>query len=224
MSNYSKYSDINAVLNKAEKSLIDIENQYKKCLAEKNIPDDLLVDVKNCIDNLRSALDYLWVKIPNANKSGHFPICNSENDFNNKTQKLNQTISNVLHKYQSFNGDEWLSNFGYIRNKNNHITLIPQKRQETRRVTVSNPQGSVSWGSGVTFGGGVSVMGVPIDPTTQMPIPNNITETRVEIWVDFLFDGISISSDFPKNVSVLPFLKKSFETVKTIIQDIEKII
>lgn len=75
-------------------------------------------------------------------------------------------------------------------------------------------KGSVSWGPGVTLGSGVSVMGVPIDPKTQLPVPNTITDTKIEIWVDFKFAD--------NGESVLPFLTKSIDKVETLCQSIRK--
>ena len=67
-----------------------------------------------------------------------------------------------------------------------------------------------AWGEGVTFGGGVSVMGVPIDPRTQMPKPNNQVKTEVTIWVDFHFKQ--------NGKSVLPFIEQSINSVEDIFQ------
>ena len=92
------------------------------------------------------------------------------------------------------------------------IQLTPQTKTETKRVTVSRGDGSVSWGSGVTFGRGVSVMGVPIDPATQMPVPNNIVETKVENWISFLFEG--------SDINVLWLCKKSVKDGEEIVKKI----
>jgi hypothetical protein len=93
-----------------------------------------------------------------------------------------------------------------------HIRLTPQIKTETRRVTVFCGGGSISWGSGVTFGDGVSVVGVPIDPATQMPVPNNIAETKIENWVSFLFED--------SDVNVLWLCKKSVEDGEKIIKKV----
>ena len=50
------------------------------------------------------------------------------------------------------------------------------------------------WTSGVTFGPGVSVMGVPIDPRTQLPVPHPSIKVERVIWVDFQFAGIGVSA------------------------------
>ncbi|MBT6120151.1 hypothetical protein HOH45_01640 [bacterium] len=94
---------------------------------------------------------------------------------------------------------------------------MPQKKVETERVSVSSktsPKSSVSWSrQGVYFGSGVSVMGVPISPTTQLPIPNDELETQIVTWVDFQFEN---------GISVLPFLKTSFKNTNEIIDLLKK--
>ena len=55
-------------------------------------------------------------------------------------------------------------------------------------------------------------MGVPIDPATQMPVPNNVAETKVENWVSFLFEG--------SDVNVLGLCKKSVEDGEKIVKKV----
>lgn len=55
-------------------------------------------------------------------------------------------------------------------------------------------------------------MGVPIDPRTQMPIPNITTTTTVTTWVDFKFEGI--------NVSVIGLLRQTLREVENISNEI----
>lgn len=225
MSKFSKHNDIEAVLIKAEKSLPQIEAEYLKCLREEKIPDSLLVEIKDYLSNLRSALDYAWHKIPNVS-DGYFPIANSVADFAGKTSKINSQYSTVLERYQDYNSNSWIKCFSLFRNKNTHVTLVPQKRVESQRITSThNGGGSVSWDPGsVRFGSGVFINGAPVNPFTQMPVSTPDTVVQKEIWVDFVFDGSSISPDFPQGVSALPFLKKSLQSVLNIITDLEKII
>jgi len=222
----SNYSDINAVIIKAEKSLKDIEAQYNNCLEQKIIPDSLLVEVKDYLGNLRSALDYLWNKIPN-NNGGYFPIANSVADFQNKVKLIDAPYQKALEKWQDYNSDSWIMSFNLFRNKNIHLTLVPQKRQETREFSIKNNGAELRF-SGCKFSGGVSFgvggVSIPIDEKTQFPPDVPGVDIKRFIWVDFLFDGASISPNFPKNVSVVPFLKKSLENVKNIIIDIEPLI
>jgi hypothetical protein len=112
----------------------------------------------------------------------------------------------LLESVQPYN-DPWLGRFNKLNNHNKHQNLVEQTRTETKRVTVSRPgSGSVSWGPGVRFGQGVHVMGVPIDPKTQLPVPNKEVETQITTWVDFRFLEI--------DQSVLPFLESSIAQVE----------
>lgn len=54
---------------------------------------------------------------------------------------------------------------------------------------VTKGSGSVSWGSGVTFGPGVSIMGEPVDPATQ-----KTASTVVTIYIDWLFADPPVSA------------------------------
>ena len=105
--------------------------------------------------------------------------------------------------------------FNKLNNENNHQDLVEQTKTEHRRVNVSAPGGGgVSWGPGVTFGSGVSVMGVPIDPRTQLPVPNNSVKTEIIVWVDFKFQS--------NDQSVLPFIEMSIDRVESVSRELQK--
>jgi len=226
MGKFSKYNDIEAVMKKAERSLIDIEYEYQKYLKEERIPDSLLVEIKDCLGNLRSALDYLWHKIPRV-KGDYFPVANSEADFINKTSSLDTKYIDALAKWQSYDKQSWIRCFNLFRNKNIHLTLIPQKRQETKEFSIKKDGAGIT-ARGCTFRGnvvfGVGNVSVPIDEKTQFPLDVPGVDIKRVIWVDFLFDGSSISPDFPKGISVLPFLKSSFINIRQIISEIEQLL
>lgn len=116
-------------------------------------------------------------------------------------------VFDILEAVQPYR-DPWLGQFNQLNNHNKHQDLVEQTRTEAQQVAVSRAGGSVSWGPGVTFGSGVSVMGVPIDPRTQMPVPNNVAKTEVVVWVDFRFKEI--------DQSVLPFVQASLQNVEKV--------
>lgn len=207
MTTFSKFSDIQAVIKKASNLLSSIEQQYSDCLKKENIPDGLLVDIKDYLANLRTALDYLWNKIPNIH-GDYFPVANSRADFITKASGVDTQISAILESFQDYNPNSWLRCFNLFRNKNVHLTLMPQKRIETQRIISTHiGGGSASWNPKNTlFGSGVSINGAPVNPLTQMPISTPETTIRKEIWVDF-----------PLGVSALPFLKQSLTKVRDII-------
>jgi len=187
-----------ALVKKCRDSMATLKEDYQTSLKAKEVSEELKVDIKNILENLRSCLDYIARDVHDKFITGtcdrlYFPIRHTTNEFLQAISRdytdLNQSAPDVyatIEQAQPYN-DPWLGKFNRLNNDNKHEDLVEQTRTETMRVTVSSKSGggSVSWGPGVTFGSGVSVMGVPIDPRTQMPVPNSTTETKVEIWVDW---------------------------------------
>lgn len=217
---------IEALLRKVQSDSLELKRAYDSSLHEKHVREDLKVDIKNIFENLRSCLDYLAHDIfealcPSGKAPNrlYFPIRPTAVEFNQAVNKdypniqtTSKAVYDILEAVQPYRAP-WLGQFNRLNNDNKHQDLVEQTRTETRRVTVSRGGGSVSWGAGVTFGGGVSVMGVPIDPRTQMPVPNNIAKTEVVTWVDFLFKD--------NNESVLPFIETSLKNVEKIFRDLQ---
>ncbi|MCE9969984.1 hypothetical protein LZ620_13330 [Aeromonas salmonicida] len=216
---------IEALIRRSKLDFEDVKKSYDKSLHEKHVNEDLKISIKNIFENLRSCLDYLAhdlfeVKCANAGTPGklYFPIRQSTKEFSQIVAKdfpglevNHPEIFKVLEAIQPYN-NPWLGQFNRLNNQNKHQDLVEQTRTENRQVTVSRNGGSVSWGSGVTFGGGVSVMGVPINPRTQMPVPNQVASTSVTIWVDFRFAEI--------NQSVLPFIDTSIQHVSALFNSV----
>ena len=226
----NRSQNIEALLEKASKSLGQLRQAYEASLHSKVVSADLKVEIKNIFENLRSCLDYLAHDIfestcpgKNPPKPLYFPIRQSLPDFDGvisvdfpSLKSVNRPICDFLESIQPYH-DPWLGQFNELNKLNKHQDLVEQTRTETPTVTVSSPGGgSVSWGPGVTFGSGVSVWGVPIDPRTQMPVLNNSVTTEVTIWVDFKFKE--------NGQSVLTFIEKSIESVKHIYTELDKYI
>ncbi|MGB4782885.1 hypothetical protein [Candidatus Methylomirabilis sp.] len=217
---------IEALLKKARTDFARLKDEYNASLHEKHVRNDLKVSIKNIFENLRSCLDYLAHDIfeahcANAKKPGrlYFPIRPSAPEFGTAITKeypaLQTTapkVYDLLEAVQPYR-DPWLGQFNKLNNHNKHQDLVEQSRTETRQVTVSRGGGSVSWGPGVTFGSGVSVMGVPIDPRTQMPVPNTVAKTEVVTWIDFRFREI--------DQSVLPFIDASIANVDKLFRSLQ---
>lgn len=225
----SRKNDIEALLARADKTEQTIFVKYNKSLQSKEISADLKIDIKDFFGNLRSVLDYIAHDIvdtycPSAKPSNriYFPIRDDQNKFDieiNKSYpellKNKNSIYIILNDNQPFiiDDNKWLSFFNNLNNENKHDRLVPQTRVETKNVKVTNlGGGSVSWGSGVTFGGGVSVMGVLIDPNTQLPVPNNIVKTEIVTWVDFQFEDL--------NVSALWLINESLKKIRKLFSDL----
>ncbi|HCE92366.1 MAG: hypothetical protein A2Z90_17475 [Burkholderiales bacterium GWA2_64_37] len=220
---------IEALIRRARADFEEVKKSYEASLHEKHVREDLKVSIKNIFENLRSCLDYLahdvrelkCVGAPSTDRL-YFPIRPSAREFSQAVARDFPGLENghpdvfgVLEAAQPYN-DPWLGQFNRLNNQNKHQDLVEQTRTETRQVTVSRGGGSVSWGPGVTFGGGVSVMGVPIDPRTQMPMPNRETTTTVTTWVDFRFAE--------NGQSVLPFLDTSIQHVEQLFNSLRPLV
>jgi len=227
----SRKADIEALLQRAETTLKRINSEYENSLQSKTVSADLRIDIKDYFGNLRSTLDYIAKDIvdkfcPRANPKNklYFPIRADLNAFAEEMSRSypdlitnNKIVYDILESIQPFKSDEnkWLSLFNKLNNINKHDCLVPQKRIETKRVNVNiHGGGSVNWdSSAVTFGPGVSIAGVPVNPNTQLPDPSNTQSVSIETWVDFQFEDI--------NVSVLWLTKESFFQITKIYNDLK---
>jgi len=221
-------ASIEALIRKSRASFADLKGQYDASLHEKTVREDMKVDIKNIFENLRSCLDYIAQDLFDAFCKGakkpdrlYFPIRPSVSEFAQVMTRDYPTLEttckaafDIVEAIQPYR-DPWLGEFNRLNNENKHQDLVEQTRTESRRVEVKGPGGGgVSWGPGVRFGSGVRVMGVPIDPRTQLPVPNNQVTTTITTWVDFKFkDG---------GQSVLPFIEKSTARVEELYRALGK--
>lgn len=206
----SRQVSIEALLNRADTQLRGIAGEYEKSLHAKAIDPSLRIDIKNMCENLRSGLDYIAADIREthcpraaAGKRFYFPILPDQQTFDKKVDEwfpdLRTSAPGVvtlLSAVQPFQpGNRWLGDFNQVNNENKHGDLIEQTRVEIQQTKVTGQAGGqVSWTSGVRFGQGVSIMGVPIDPNTQLPVPHPSVKVERTTWVDFHFKGINVSA------------------------------
>lgn len=206
----SRQASIRALLAKVDTQVGKIEAEYKNSLHSQAISPELRVDIKNACENLRSVLDYLaadirerYCQTASSSDRFYFPILPDKKTFDARIdqwfpglRRSAPAVVAALEAAQPFqSGQEWLGQFNRVNNENKHGDLVEQTRVESQRTTVTGQGGSqVSWGPGVTFGSGVSVMGVPVDPRTQLPIPHPSIKVERIAWVDFQFAGIGVSA------------------------------
>ena len=206
----SRQANIQALLAKIDDQVGKIEADYKKSLYSQAIDPELRIDLKNACENLRSVLDYLAADIrdrycqrASSSHRIYFPILPNKKTFDARIDqwfpglpKSAPAVVTALEEVQPFqSGQEWLGQFNQVNNENKHCDLVEQTRAESPQTKVTGQDGDqVSWGSGVTFGDGVSVMGVPVDPRTQLPVPHSSIKVERITWVDFQFAGIGVSA------------------------------
>ncbi len=129
-------------------------------------------------------------------------------------------LYDLLLAHQPFTSadNRWLAILRDLSGPGKHIRLQPQRRNETRRIVVERPgSGAVSWdSSAVRFGGGVTVMGAPIDPATQRILPTPGVSERDEVWVAFLVE------DF--NVNALGFCQETHQKTKALLEQMSIVV
>jgi hypothetical protein len=115
-------------------------------------------------------------------------------------------------------GTEWMGEFNQVNNENKHSALVEQTKSEKEWVKATSINGSsVEWSpQNVRFGNGVSVFNVPIDPSTQLPIPHPSLEVKHIVWVDFYFEGI--------DKSVLGLLKETTSGINQIAGKVDELL
>lgn len=218
--------NLQAAFDRADEIIRELEVEYRQSLAKKNISARTQQLCHDALEKLRSGLDraarLYWERHirPQLSQTDvdaatiYFPIAVDDQAFSSimgrwrwKTVKQDhQNLENYLRSLQPFtNADnKWLILLSDIVNEGKHVDLSPQTRVESRTTTLTSPHGgSVSYTSGVVFGSGVSIMGVPVDPRTQKVVPNNILKENVTIWVDFKFSKHGASAlSFMKEATV----------------------
>lgn len=214
-------SEILSLLDRADSLCSELETEYNKCLESKdvsllarNLTHEVLEKCSNALDQLMAYSVESRNLLPQngSRPRGYFPAAKDEAAFRSTMGQwhlvdIDQRDSDfalILRRFQPFSADSngWLLTLRNLAAAK-HTGLRPQTVWEEQRVTVTSPQGGmVSWRPGVTFSGDVRVMGVPIDPRTQLPVKNNVVTTRVERWVSFVFDNTDLNALFFCRLSV----------------------
>lgn len=232
------------LLEHAKKDLEKIKAEYETSLQSKTISASLQIDVKNLMENLRSALDYVAHDIyesvvkPDRITSGekeikdiYFPYGKDENDFRSsmgrclpKLDFLSPSIFGILERIQPHKcGNGWLYKFCYILNEKKHDKLSPQEKHVVRQTYQVGPRGgdaaiSAPAGSIKAPPGAIRIGNQPVifDPNTGIPIPTPGLDVKVTTWVGFRFADTG--------VEVFPLLQLATKEVEKLANDIYLII
>lgn len=142
-------TDIRALLETAERQLDRINAAYKVALAGADIPDETTVDIKNFLENHRSALDYLAMNIrraccrkPKPNEKIYFPIRSSRTAFRRAAKSSfpgletgRPDLYSRLDALQPYPQREEnpLRDLNKLVNPKKHVALVRQVRHEANR-------------------------------------------------------------------------------------------
>lgn len=227
-------SELESMLDRADELLGDLEDEYNNCLKSQNITKRAQNLTHEVVEKLRHALDHAmggaWDEYVSPHLSEkdrnsarvYFPIVNDLQHFRSTLgrgsmkdlDEVQKNLYDFVLKKQPFSAQEnqWLDLLNKIAAEGKHVTLTPQKRIETRRISVSGRGGKVSWDeSSVKFGDGVSILGAPIDPSTQRIVPTPEVTEQVEIWVSFLLDDYGLNA--------LGFCKEACRKTRALIEE-----
>jgi hypothetical protein len=216
----SRHADVSEVLRIADRQLAEIRSGYERALHDRSL--DLRVQVKNLMENFRSALDYMANDIydhscqaPRAavglpRPKVYFPYGRTEADVRSgvgrslpNLETLSPDVYALLLGIQPFrSGDSWLYDLCVILNESKHDRLTPQERVETQAHTVESQYGSVTTVvnspsvSVISTPGAVKLFGVPaqFSPGGIQTAPSASLTHRRTIWVGFTFSGTGIDT------------------------------
>lgn len=159
--------DIVELLEDTKESIYSIEKNYIEAINDESVKSTLKVRVKNCLENLRSCLDYISCDVYEKHykkkaKNIYFPYGKSKQDFESNLNKKfkdlkdkSKDIYDIIESIQPYKcGDSWLVNLCLFTNKNKHDNLSKQKREDFSTLYVNNIKlAKVGKGSSISFSG-----------------------------------------------------------------------
>jgi hypothetical protein len=223
-------------ISRANELYSELESEVKKdignsrvSLRTSEITEEISVKLRICLD--KGINQYRNLKKQPINKMLAFPICRDEKKFQDTLntyglsdiEKTDPNLFALLHDVQPFVSNEFaeLTELDEQGSKRKHRDLSLQEKEIVgERKTFSNNSGyAVSWQNSascsVTFGPGVSILGVQINPKTQNPdIVPSTHSLKIEHMVSVKFHG--------NNVDVLQFCRRSINKVQKITYQIIK--
>jgi len=225
--NMSYFDDALELVKHAKNELNKVKKSYEQSLHKKSIEPKLLIEIKNLMENLRSALDFtahgLFNKYGNSKKSNvniYFPYATegqSSADFQ-KQNRIERCIPGLsssrpdivakIESYQHFSdpNNRWLPQFMDLNNEN-------------LKLRSGGTSISVGQGASITVGSGARIrVGGMVIPGGQKFDVNNPPATigpgtkEVITWVSSHFSS--------NNQPVIPFLKQCINGIENIVKEL----
>lgn len=236
------FDDAKELVTHASEEIPRLKAAYDESLNEATVKPKLLVEIKNVMENLRSALDFaahgIFDRYGNsslANPNIYFPYSRLGQDLAafQSSNRIERCIPGItasrpdivvkLESYQHFSAQEnrWLPLFMDLNNENKHERLTPQTREVTRQLKIESGGASMSLGEGcsISMGPGASIkvggMVIPGGQNISANSPARFTgkgKQTVITWVSFRFDT--------NNELVMPFLKTAVNRTGKIVDEL----
>lgn len=235
------FDDANELIKHAEGDLKKIREAYAASLHAKEISGPLRIQIKNFVENLRSALDFcshgLFERYGSSSKTNpktYFPYALASQDRATfvKSGRIEVCIPGInasrpdivqaLLEMQHFgsHGYMWLPDFMELTNENKHQRLTHQTRKESKELRISGGGASIGIGQGASIsvgpGASISIGGAVIrgGQTFGVGNPPRVEGGKVETitWVSFHFE----STGRP----VLPLLEAALKGAHEIVSEL----
>ena len=230
----SQFDDAKALVESVEGHLPDLIKQYDAAIATKQINASLKIQIKNAMENLRSALDYsahaLQAKYgkPNSTKI-YFPyieVGGTKADFLKQFDKCmpgvranKPNIAEMMESWQPSSGsnNNWLPEFMKLNNKGKHQELTPHIFRETQSMQITSSGGArlVAGAIHIRGGGKMTVDGKEIGagsygPENLPPVPPT-AKAEVVTWTSIHFQL--------NNQPVVTFIKDATVRIKSMVEN-----
>lgn len=236
------FEDAKQLVQYAKDQFPQIEEAYNISLEDLEIKPKLLIEIKNLMENLRSALEFtahgLFKKYgysDAAKQKTYFPYSldnQTKEQFlkSNRIKKcipgINASRPDVVEKITSYQhfadiNNRWLPIFMELNNENKHQQLTPQGREESKELRISSEGSSISMkgGASISLGSGASIeigkMTIPGGQNIDVnnpPITYGPGKKEVITWVSFIFST--------NQEPVLPFLRQSIDGTDKIVNEL----
>jgi len=239
----SYFDDAKNLVGHAKTLFQKIKQTYDESLNEQKVNPSLLIDIKNLMENLRSALDFtahgIFDKYGDKSYTGniYFPYAWKDLDIvgyrsRNIIEKIpglansRPDIAVKIESYQYFSNPAniWLPTFMDLNNENKHQRLTPQVRRETKQLNIKSGGASMLLGQGasIRIGGGASIRignaiiqgGQTIDVNNPAEITGQATQEVIS-WISFHFSS--------NNEAVIPFLNNALVGIEKIVNELSTI-
>ena len=239
----SHFDDVKDLVAHAEDDLIKIRKAYDESLSEQSVKRNLLIDIKNLMENLRSALDFTahglferYGKSSRKNPRVYFPYASlgqTQAEFQSANRievcipGISSSRPDILAKFDSYQhythpDNRWLPQFMDLNNENKHERLTPQTREEARQLRLASSGASISLGpdSSISMGprtsiriGGMTISGGQQISGDRPAQFSGHGKQTLTVWVSFNFES--------NGEPVLPFLKNAIEKTRQIVTELE---
>ena len=236
------FKDAKTLVDHAASEILKLQAEYEQSLTETKVRPAMLVQIKNTMENLRSALDMsacgLFHKYGNSRgvtPKIYFPYATLSQDLakfrdSNRIQRCipglaaaRPDIVAKIEAFQHFSSPEnrWLPHFMDLNNENKHTRLTPQTRKESKQLQIESNGAAMHLGEGssVALGpgaairiGGLEITGGQIISTNSPALFDGPGKQTLVTWVSFQFET--------NNESVMPFLDKAASKTKEIVAEL----